>query len=436
MSFSTDIVILSDIPKEFGPDIKVIVGLPSKDPWSLAFGHQKIFADNLDNYDLFIYSEDDTLIREKNIISFLEVTKYLPDNEIVGLFRFEGDESGRVNYPEIHGHFHWDPQSVRTRGEYTLAYFTGEHSACYIVTQKQLRSAINSGGFLVEPHEGIYDLACTASTDVYTQCGIKRLICISHIDEFLIHHLPNKYIGSRYGVDNIEFSRQIEVLLKMQDGNCWNKSLFETETKLKGFAYSKDFYEPVNPDIVAGIPKAVRNVLSIGCGSGATEGRLVEMGMRVIAVPLDCVISSTAAGRGVEIINGDFALARNKLSQERFDCLLLQNILHLVEDPVKILSTFGELLEGPALVYIVIPNMFRPKAMLGKFLGDDPIGYERNGAHFTSHRVVKKWLKTAGMKHQRTTGVVRGPRAQKASRLTFGLIDSFLYSEMLTIARK
>jgi SAM-dependent methyltransferase len=205
---------------------------------------------------------------------------------------------------------------------------------------------------------------------------------------------------------------------------------------LKGFACSKDFYEPVNPDIVAGIPKAVRNVLSIGCGSGATEGRLVEMGMRVIAVPLDCVISGTAAGRGVEIINGDFALARNRLSQERFDCLLFQNILHLVEDPVKILSSFGELLEGPALVYIVIPNMFRPKAMLGKFLGDDPISYERNGAHFTSHRVVKKWLKTAGMKHQRTTGVIRGPRAQKASRLTFGLIDSFLYSEMLTIARK
>ena len=41
MSFDVHIVILSNVPKELGQDIEVIVGLPIKDPWSLPFGHKK-----------------------------------------------------------------------------------------------------------------------------------------------------------------------------------------------------------------------------------------------------------------------------------------------------------------------------------------------------------------------------------------------------------
>lgn len=439
MSFEVDIVVLSNISKKTAASVELLVGLPTKNPWSLPFGHKKLFADRLEEYDLFIYSEDDTMITERNIRAFCAINSLLPDTEIAGLFRFELDESGNVNYPEIHGHFHWDPQSVRSRGGYAFAYFTNEHSACYIITQKQLRFAINSGGFLVETHEGAYDMLCTAATDPYTQCGLQRLICISHIDEFLIQHLPNKYVGSRFGVNDFEFRRQIEVLLKLQDGSCRTGSLFGTESRLKGQAYSKDFYEPVRPDIVAAIPKSVRNVLSIGCGWGATEGELVEMGMRVVAVPLDCVISGATAARRVEIVNGDLSMARNELSNERFDCLLLENVLHLIEDPVSVLSSFGELLEGPALAYVVLPNMFRLPYLWGKLLGDDPYqgsnSYERNGVHFSSQWIIRKWLKSAGMKHERTMGLT-GPRAQRASRLTFGLMDPLLHSELLTIATK
>lgn len=439
MSFDVDVVVLSNISKATPPGVELLVGLPTKNPWSLPFGHQKLFAEQIENYDLFVYSEDDTLITERNIEAFCEVNASLPDTEIVGFFRFERDEAGNVNYPEIHGHYHWDHQSVRSRGRYILAHFTNEHSACYIVTRKQLSFAISSGGFLVEPHEGAYDMLCAAATDIYTQCGLQRLICISHIDAFLVHHLPNKYLGSRFGVDDFEFRRQIDVLLKLQDSNCRNRPLFATETRLKGHAYSKDFYEPVRPHIVAAIPKSVRNILSIGCGSGATEGRLVEMGMRVVAVPLDCVISGSAAARGVEIVDGDFSTALNQLSHQRFDCLLIQNVLHLVEDPVSLLSSFRELLEGPALAYIVLPNMFRLWYLWGILFGDEPFlgstSYERNGAHFTSHRVIRKWLKTAGMKHERTIGLMAS-RAQRASRLTLGLMDSLLHAELLAVATK
>src|ERR1700722_17509997 len=166
MSFDVDIVVLSNQRKEVGPGVEVVVvDLKGKNPWSLPFLHKDLFAARLEDYDLFIYSEDDTLIREKNIKAFLDVSAVLPENEIPGFLRFEEAPNGKLNYPEVHGHFHWDPSSVQIRGAYTLAFLTNEHSACYVLNRKQLRKAIDSRGYLVGPHSGKYDLLCSAATD-------------------------------------------------------------------------------------------------------------------------------------------------------------------------------------------------------------------------------------------------------------------------------
>src|SRR5262245_44064893 len=59
MPFEIDIVVISNIDKKPDPDVECRVGLPNKNPWSLPFAHKKLFADRADQYDLFIYSEDD-----------------------------------------------------------------------------------------------------------------------------------------------------------------------------------------------------------------------------------------------------------------------------------------------------------------------------------------------------------------------------------------
>jgi len=82
MPFPVDVVVLSNIPKDLGDDVEVKVGLPGKDPWSLPFGHKQLFADRIEQYDAFIYSEDDILVTENNIRAFLEVTPKLEDDEI------------------------------------------------------------------------------------------------------------------------------------------------------------------------------------------------------------------------------------------------------------------------------------------------------------------------------------------------------------------
>jgi 2-polyprenyl-3-methyl-5-hydroxy-6-metoxy-1,4-benzoquinol methylase len=426
MPFSIDILVLSNIEKNLGPGIECLVGLPSKDPWSLPFGHKKVFFERASSYDLFVYSEDDILITETNIRAFLDVTRVLPQQEVAGFLRIEKDTNGERYFPDLHGYFHWDPTSVRSRGQYTLAHFTNEHAACYIVTQEQLKIAIESGGFLVGPHEEEYDLPCTAATDPYTQCGMVKLIPVSHIDDFVVHHLSNRYVGE-VGVHESEMKAQLDALARVAGKKNLPAPLLNTETKLPHALYSKDYYEPANSEVISAIPKTARNVLSIGCGWGAVERVLVEQGLRVVAVPLDPIISGSAAAKGVEMIYGRIDEIASRLRGEKFDCLLCLNVLHLTDDPETVLSQLSDCLAVESTVIIQSPNMMSLRAVRRVFanLADQPFGrnYLSTGAHFSSVNRVKNWCAASGMKVDGTIGIFDRPEVGNLGRISAAIGD-------------
>lgn len=445
MSFDVDIIVLSDRRKQLPPGVElVVVDLRGKNPCCLPFAHTKIHADRLNHYDLFIYSEDDTLVQEKNIRAFLELSAALPETEVPGFLRFERCADGSLNYPEVHGHFHWRPESVRSRGGYTLAFFTNEHSGCYALTRDQLRRAIDSGGFLVPPHSEKYDLICTAGTDPYTQCGLQRLICISHLEQFSVHHLSNKYADTGLGVRGPELSRQVTALLRIGENGTRPARLFNTETTLIDGWYSKDYYEPIQMTAVSLFPSHARKVLSIGCGWGATEIYLAKQGLSVTAIPLDPMIPGGAESNGIEIVTGSFSQARKTLSGRKFDCLLLSNILHLVPNPVEILTSFGTLLSPGGVAVAVVPHTaeimtawktIRKNRRLIPYAAElitawrashrqdrakDLATYQISGFHLTSTKTVRQWFQDSGMHIESFTHLLR-PQTELVGRFALSI---------------
>lgn len=438
MSYSVDIVVLSNIQKPVPAGVELLVGLPTKDPWSLPFGHKKLFADRCEDYDLFIYSEDDTLITEKNIASFLRVSEVLAPNEIAGFLRVEKGRGGDLSYADIHAHFHWDPSSVRIRGEYTFAFFTCEHAACYVLTREQLKRAIASGNFVVGPHVEKYDLLCSAATDPYTQCGFEKLVCISHIDDFLIHHLSNKYTGTRFDVNDTEFRRQLKVLSSLAANGNHATSLFNTETKLREAEYSKSYYEPARPELDKMIPEGVKTVLSVGCGWGATELALAKRGLQVTAIGIDPVIPGEELRQKAEVISGDLPAALKRLDGRKFDCLLLLNVLHLVPDPAGLIASLGNLLSVDSQVIALVPNMQQLSARMRRPRPYSSFGkatdYEKFLVRYSDHRTVRQWFRRAGMKVRKTVDVLH-PRAQKIARWSLGTMNPLLGAEFFAIAK-
>src|SRR5208337_3655915 len=242
MRLDINIVVLSEAPKDLGPGVEVIVGLPTKNPWSLPFAHKAVFAQRADQYDLFVYTEDDNDVSEDNLHAFLELTAQLNPDEIAGFLRYEIYPSGEWFLDEVFGQYHWKPDSVRRRGDHAVAEFTNEHAGFYILTRSQLKRAIASGGYLVPVHEGTYGLPETAATGAYTHSGFRKVICISSLERFLIRHMDDKYVGL-HDVSLPLFKEQIHTLNQIASRTHPATSLADMESKIRHCRWHKSYYE-------------------------------------------------------------------------------------------------------------------------------------------------------------------------------------------------
>jgi len=438
MPYEVDVVVVSNVDKPLPPSVELIVGMPSRNPWSLPFAHKAIFTERVRAYDLFIYSEDDTLITQAHVDAFLGATATLPSDEIAGFLRSEQAPDGTIYYSTIHHHFHWDVHSVRRRGEEIFAHFTNDHGACYMLTQEQLRRAIASGGFAVGPHEGKYDMLVSAATDPYTQCGFKKFICISRLEAFTCRHLTNKYIG-RTGVVKALVDIQVRALMKLQSQGTRAPEAIRVEPRLMELRWAKSYYEASREDLLEMIPATARRVLSLGCGWGATERSLLEHGLDVSAIPLDSAIGRVADATGVTIVDESLSSAPSRFTASSFDVVLMTGLLHLIEDPVVLLRQYGALLAENGRFIVTVPNIQHLAVRLRSMMRDRRLDglddYRRGGVHKACHRQVRAWFEDAGLTVTQVKNKIEG-RWVMCDRLTVGLAPGLWSSEFTMSAVK
>lgn len=434
MSFDVQFVIFSDKPKELGPDVEVRIGAPTPNPWSLPFAHQQVFADKVDDYDLFIYSEDDTRLTERNIRAFMQANEQLPNNEIPGFLRYEVEPSGAKYCCSVHSHYHWEVGSFKRAGDFAFAYFTNEHSALYILTQAQLKHCIASGGYLVEAHQGRYDLLCSAATDPYVNCGLRKLIPVSHIDDFLIQHLPNVYLG-KMGIDMDDLAREIIALESVSTENANSSQLFPTATALQSPFYDKFYYDHRRDDAIALLGPEAESVLSVGCGWGATEEALIEVGKRVVGIPLDVGIGAVAAEKGVTVTPPDMDAALKMLEGQVFDALLILDVLQHLPDPVESLRRFVTLLAPGGVLVASVPNLGHVSIRKQSLLGEPRYRELRKIGDFSASRLqrttpgrLRRWLRDCGLTVEVQSHTFRD-RYLMPSKLTLGLCDGLLATQ-------
>lgn len=421
MSMEVDVVVVSEARKDLGAGVEVVVGLPSRNPWTLPFAHKPIFAQRADHYDLFIYSEDDIGVTESNIQAFLNATAEVDPQDIAGFVRYEADRSGNWFVNDSWGPYHWVPESVRRRGAYTIAEITNEHSGFYMLTQWQLKRAIASGGFLRGPCRGRYNWPETAATDPYTNCGFRKVICISHLDNFLVHHMSNRYVNL-LDVSLAAFREQIQTLLAIEAGTHPASTLCEVESKRWPWRWPKSYYEKPREDLVEMVPDDARTVLSIGCGWGATEARLKQRGIEVTALPLDSVIGAAAERQGITVVYGTWDECMASLKGRQFDCVLMTDLLHLRPDTRHTVAQCSQFVAGGGTLVLRGPNFDRlpwlAQRMLGigdfvKLRSFDASGFSVDGPRRLAKHVGAAGLRVTRVKwinHAFGRGLLRGRR--------------------------
>jgi 2-polyprenyl-3-methyl-5-hydroxy-6-metoxy-1,4-benzoquinol methylase len=412
------VVVLSNVNKKVD-GAEVCVGVPTRDPYSLPFAHRRLFAENADNYDLFIYAEDDTLITQRNIDAFLDVQRDLEHSEVPGFMRSECGPDGTAYIVSINHHFRWLPDTVVRRGAGLAAQFSNQHSGCFIVTQQQLKRAISSGGFLVPARSTLYGMLETAASDIYTQCGLRRLISLSRIDDFIVPHLANKYY-SRMGIPAAELAAQVRYLCEIdKNQESWRGSLLNPQTSAPSFRGSRNLYEGADQSLVDAIPRTTRRLLSVGAASGGTERALADGGIDVLAAPIDTILGSMLRSRGIQTIEGSMATISEKLLAEKFDAILVADVLQLVDDPVDWLNKLRGLLAADGAIVgsvPVVPNLLsclrdlRDKRTLPFYPR-----HAQHGLRAASARKVAAWCRASRLTLTRVTSQFEPPPTSRPS---------------------
>lgn len=196
--YNVTIFVNSNIPLDMIEGVDYVNIIKLNDYQLLPLTCKQVIWNYKDEFDIFLFGENDHLFKEYHIDKHLEYTSILPENRITGLIQYEQNETGRY-YPAYHAHYDWDYNSLEEYGGKKFAHFTNIHQATFILTRKQLLKVGEMYDFTQFFGPSHYSVKCKVNTDIYQFCGMKKLICISDFENNLIHHLPNIYIDGVEG---------------------------------------------------------------------------------------------------------------------------------------------------------------------------------------------------------------------------------------------
>jgi len=400
-----DVVAYCGEPKDLGPDIETRVGIPPEGPMYLAMEHRKLFMERQGRYDVYIYAEDDIPLTADHLRAFVEAAGACDAKTVPGFVRYELDDAGRVSVDSLHSYNSWKPHTVRSFGGHVWAELDHNHSAAYALDDRHLGQAIASGRFLeVASPRFIIE---QANTGVFDHCGLRRLVPVSRLDEFLIHHMSNKYVG-KLGVPKPEVDRQVELMRRIAAGEVAPRQLVPRAPAFSHRAWWKPVYEDAREDLIAGVRSDERSVLWVGAGQGRTEGAVVAAGHDVTAVPLDTLMAPLLEDVGVRVLSADLDEALDQLHDQTFDLVVLPEVLERFAEPAAVLRKLAARLNRDGRVFASVHNFARwpvkpeLRAAAEQLQPRSARSFEHDRIHCADRPMVRGWLRDAGLEGEVT----------------------------------
>ena len=197
---------------------------------------------------------------------------------------------------------------------------------------------------------------------------------------------------------------------------------FKTMTASEPRAY----YNRINPDLLAMIPKAASAVLEVGCGAGALGAEFLRANpqARYYGVEMNREAAEVARTRLAAVASCDIELEWNPhgLPHGSLDALVFGDVLEHLRDPWTALSRLAGLLREGGAVVAFIPNISHWSIVAGLLAGrfdyaDEGL-LDRTHLRFFTLRSILDLLRRSGL----TPHAVRGRRLPATNRG----IDEFL----------
>jgi 2-polyprenyl-3-methyl-5-hydroxy-6-metoxy-1,4-benzoquinol methylase len=173
----------------------------------------------------------------------------------------------------------------------------------------------------------------------------------------------------------------------------------------------EDYYNCPRPEMLEFIPKDCRAILDVGCGRGffGASLRNINKSCVVWGVEPDPACISGATKNLDKIVHGVFESSIG-LPEEHFDCIIFNDVLEHILDPVPVLHYARKILKKNGVVVASIPNISH-FPILWKLIVRGEWNYTERGIldkthlRFYTRKSIQQLFETAGLTIKTEKGI-------------------------------
>ncbi len=168
---------------------------------ALPFTHRNLFIDEVNNYDFFIFTENDILYPDETLDTYFNNYGVFGQSMPLGFLRYEQDQL--IDFAATQS-----PSKIANI-DFDKGFFEPKnvHQASYFLTQNQLKMVIDSGKYAVAASaRGNYGKLETGASNVYFECGLTKVYPIKGLSSLSVIHLDLKWklLQRRYLLSHLE----------------------------------------------------------------------------------------------------------------------------------------------------------------------------------------------------------------------------------------
>lgn len=121
---------------------------------------------------------------------------------------------------------------------------------------------------------------------------------------------------------------------------------------------SENYYNCMRPDIAKFVPKKIRTILDIGCGTGAFLKLIKEQtGAETWGIEILPEIAEIAKGKADSILVGKIEDLLSEIPNNYFDCITFNDVIEHIHEPIEILRMTRSKLNKNGIIITSIPNV-------------------------------------------------------------------------------
>jgi 2-polyprenyl-3-methyl-5-hydroxy-6-metoxy-1,4-benzoquinol methylase len=201
------------------------------------------------------------------------------------------------------------------------------------------------------------------------------------------------------------------------------------------------YYGKERSDLLQYVPEKVERVLEIGCGEGSFGAALkARSGCHVTGIELVEKAASVATGRLDEVLVGDAIQVAASLGPERFDLVVMNDVLEHFASPETVLRIYAEKLTPDGRFLLTVPSIrhwsvLAPLVLGGRFTYRDEGLLDRTHLRFFTRRSLLELLESIGLDVRSVAlHIGKGSKSDLANRLTLGFAREFLAPHVVVLA--